>query len=49
MPEEKKNIDIIKEAAQKLVQLTDDPQTGLFTWHIAVNEQLKILSGIYNG
>lgn len=46
---ERTNIEIIKEASEKLVKLTSDPQPGFFTWHMAVNEQLKILNGIYNG
>jgi hypothetical protein len=43
------NIVIVKEAAEKLVQLTSDPHPGLETWHTAVQTQLKILSDIYNG
>lgn len=41
------NIEIVKDAAGKLVQLTSDPHPGLDTWHTAVLNQLKILSEIY--
>lgn len=46
---EKTNIDIIKEASEKLVKLTSDPHPGLVTWYLAVQQQLKILTEMYVG
>jgi len=42
------NIEIVKDASEKLVKLTSDPHPGLDTWHTAVLDQLKTLSEIYN-
>lgn len=44
---ERTRIEIIKEASEKLVKLTSDPQPGLMTWAQAVLDQLEILSQMY--
>lgn len=42
-------IDELKDRVARLNGLLQDPQPGLFSWHMAVHDLLKEITEMYNG
>lgn len=43
------SIEQLKEEARKLLSLLEDPQPGLFTWNMFLEERMKRINEIYQG
>lgn len=44
-----KQVEIMRDAAQKLLVLTENPEYGVPSWFDAVGQQLKRLKNVYEG